>query len=242
MRRTNSLAALLLLLAAPIAADQSCVQLGPGTGLCSEIQGDLPREDLVYWESCDGTFENAYCWDILVLEEPYYGGFAEGFGGPAEVAGMRIYLTSMEGTASDDVDLYVWTAGIPGPGAVVAVVPAVVESIPVWPDVVAYDFDISADVGNRFYVGIWDDPEQGGCPWSWFIAADQNGPLGSPWTCIGPDWGYPTGWQDPSIVWGSTNSMGLGVYVRGAAGIGDHPGDRPAPHAPTWGQIKTVFS
>lgn len=241
MRYPLVLAACLAFLALPATGDGPCVMLGPGPGVVAEMPGDFPREEFVYWENCDGTFDNGYCWDIMVLEEPYYGGFAEGFVGPAEVVGMRVYLASISYTSVDDVDLFVWTAGIPGPGAVVAVVPDLVEGIPMWPDVGAYDFDIAADVGQRFYVGIWDDPELGGCPWSWFIAADEDGPGGSPWTFIGPGWGYPEGWQDPSMVWGHTASLGLGVYVRGAAGVDDSPSNRQPAESPTWGQIKAVF-
>jgi hypothetical protein len=58
--------------------------------------------------------------------------------------------------------------------------------------------EIEATVGPDFYVG-----HQGssGIHVPWWTAANENGSGGSPWTCIAPGVGYPTGWQHPAIVW-----------------------------------------
>ena len=46
-----------------------------------------------------------------------------------------------------------------------------------------------------------------------------------------PGIGYPTGWNDPSVVWGPTQSLGLGlVYVWNS----------PV-ESQSWGSIKSMF-
>ncbi len=56
-------------------------------------------------------------------------------------------------------------------------------------------------------------------------------PRRPPWTCIAPGIGLPTGWHDPSLVWGDTRSMGCGVYF-----------ERGTPVEPeTWGAVKSLY-
>jgi hypothetical protein len=59
----------------------------------------------------------------------------------------------------------------------------------------------------------------------------RDGPGGHPWTCIAPGIGYPSGWQDPSVVWGETQSMGCSVNFEQSTPI------EPA----TWAVVKALF-
>ncbi len=213
--------------------------LGPAEGVLTGDPG--PRDDAVLWENHDGTFENGYCWDWTVLEEPYQGAFAEGFMGPADVVGVRIYLTGVSTHDGDDVDIFVWGSGVEGPGPVLAMVSYQgVEQPPFWPEVRPYDFEIQAPVGQVFYVGLWDVPTLYGCPISWFICADEDGPYGAPWTYIPLESGYDPGWHSPDTVWGVTSSLGIGVYVQATSGVQEGT-LRPVEKSTTWGAIKALF-
>ena len=59
---------------------------------------------------------------------------------------------------------------------------------------------------------------------------------------MAPGIGYPTGWQDPTLVWGDTRSMFIGVsFSRDPSGIEEFPEEAPPTESPTWGQIKAIF-
>jgi len=218
-------------------------QLGPGAPGAVLQQTPWLEEPAVYQENCDGTFENGYCWRRDGVIDPYYGAFAERYHGPAGVVGIRVYLTTIyEPPYYRTSDLYIWGAGVSGPGAVLAMSPGIeFTAIPMWPDVGGFDFAISADVGPNFYVGSRANfgPEPGPC--DYFTAADCGGPGGSPWTFIAPGMGYPTGWQDPGLVFGETHAMGYGVYTAAEQGIEDPPLDGGLDPRTTWGQVKTLF-
>jgi hypothetical protein len=225
--------------AAEIAAGAASV-LGPTTG--QPAGGAVAPEfrDLEYWENHDGTFENAYAWRVGGIGDPYFGAFAEGYHGPVMVRGIRVYMTQIGFIEGETMDLFVWTAGIGEPGAVVAIVPEVrpnYEEIPYWPEVGGQDFEIGASVGPNFYVGARGNF---GIHVPWWYGADVGERGGSPWTCIAPGLGYTTGWNHPDIVFGEpTQSMGFGVYVETAQGIEDLP-EGEAPARTTWGRIKQL--
>jgi hypothetical protein len=205
-----------------------------------ETDSSFARDEWEYWENCDGTFETGYAWRRSGLEDPYYGAFAEGYHGPIQVRGIRIYLTQMGYWIGTSMDLYVWGGGIEEPGCVLAVIPEVVPyNIPYGPDFGANDFEIDASVGNNFYVGAQANfPET----WEWFVAADETNRGGSPWTCIAPRIGYPTGWNHPGVVFGAYElSMGIGVYVERPASVDELPEEGQSAESPTWGGIKALF-
>ncbi len=116
--------------------------------------------------------------------------------------------------------------------------------IPYWPAVGAFDFDLWVDVGDEFYVG-----EVGN--WSlehlcyWFIAADETGPGGSPWTCVNPTIGppYPAGWVEASAIpeWGNTKAYGIGVYYAETSGVSEMPLEEALHTRTTWGAVKSLF-
>jgi hypothetical protein len=128
-------------------------------------------------------------------------------------------------------DCYVWDGGVDStPGAVLAVFTGVsFSAIPPWPTVRQYDVAMDVSVTGPFTIGVWPEWLEGMI--DYFFAADENGPRGHPWTCIAPGIGYPSGWQDPSLVWPGARSMGCGVYFEHGT---------PA-ETETWGSIKALF-
>jgi hypothetical protein len=54
-------------------------------------------------------------------------------------------------------------------------------------------------------------------PCGYFVAADTNGFGGCPFSNIAPGIGYPTGWNNVSVVWGPTQSIGIGAWISGGA-------------------------
>jgi len=216
--------------------------IGAGNGTVTVISGETSLRDCEYWENCDGTFENAYGWRDQGVQDPYYGAFAEGFHGPAQVRGMRIYLTQQGAIGDETMDLFIWGSGIEEPGAVLQIIPHVApdpDSIPIWPDVGGLDYEIEAAVGYDFYIGARGN-FGGHVPW--WVGADVEGRGGSPWTCIAPGIGLPTGWNHPSIAFGEpTQAMGFGVFVETSAGVDELPEEGIADKRTTWGQIKAIY-
>ena len=80
--------------------------------------------------------------------------------------------------------------------------------------------------GNVTCAEIWATTSPG-----YIVAADLDGAGGHPWTYIAPGIGYPTGWNDPSIIWGTTQSLGLGGVFSGCS---------PA-ESRSWGSMKALF-
>jgi hypothetical protein len=219
-------------------------RLGPGRAGTVRLQTVVPGDADLYTEHCDGTFEDGYCWRRDGIGDPYYGAFAERFTGPAHVVGMRVYLSTIYDPPYERAsDMYVWGDGVIGPGAVLAVLPDVVfTAIPFWPEVGGFDFPITAETGPVFYVGSQADFGPGTEYCYYFNGADCNGSGGSPWTCVKPGLGYPSGWQSPSQIWGPTNAMGYGVYTADyLQGIGDAPADGSADPGTTWSAVKNLF-
>ena len=181
----------------------------------------------------DSSFECAYCWQFAGIVPPYYGAFGEGFDVGAFNVECGLYWFSQIGYyMGQPMDAYVWEGGVSGsPGAVLCVVHGIAGlNIGFWPSCTMSEVEIGCCVAGEFTVGYWADFADEAC--AWYICGDQNGFGGYPWTNVAPGIGYPTGWQDPTLIWGTTQSFGIGITVT------DHPS--PA-ESPTWGQIKAMF-
>jgi hypothetical protein len=198
--------------------------VGPGTDACATG---------VLIHNHDGSFESAYMWQYAGNRPPYYGAFGESYDlGAGTVSCGVFWLTAVPGDFwTFFTDCYIWEGGTDNsPGAVVGVVADVVFSnIPYWPSVGQNDVEMNIPVTGPFTVGYW--PDWLGITADWFCAADENGPGGHPWTCIAPGMGYPSGWQDPAIVWPNARSMGCGVYFEQGTPI----------ESETWGAVKALF-
>jgi hypothetical protein len=137
------------------------------------------------------------------------------------------------------VDVYVWEDGISEePGTVLALVTGVhLWIIPSWPGVARNDVEIGVDVQGEFSIGCWQVLYE-----DLYFAADHDEPGGNPWTCIAPGLGWPSGWQDPAIVWEDIRSMGMGVFFepRDPSGVDDFPEGWEEPGS-SWGRIKALF-
>ncbi len=184
----------------------------------------------------DDSFENAYCWQQEGVAPPYFGAFGEAFDlGQGEIECVAIWATTGSSHLSEPMTLYVWRGGIGSPPGEVLYMRSeqVLTNIPFWPSVGQNNLEVGEGwcVNETFTVGYWADFSLSEC-W-WYVASDESGVGGYPWTNIAPGIGYPTGWQDPSVVWESCRSLGIGVFF-------DAGGPSPA-QSPTWGRIKVLF-
>lgn len=162
----------------------------------------------------DGSAENAYCWEYGGLVPPYYGAFAECYNDAGRVCGIELQLTGI-GAPCTPCDLYVWSDAGGVPGNVLSYTSGA-NPCPVatWPNISAHDFAINpCAVNGPYWVGFWagvDSHEL--CPY--YVAADLDGCAGGcPMTNVAPGIGYPTGWQNVSIIWGPTQAIGIGAWV-----------------------------
>jgi len=212
-------------------------EVGPGRGVLAPAQRDNPCPYSELYLNFDGSAEDGYAWQYGGIVPPDFGSFAEGFDSiEGYVCGVQLLLTQTGNATGQPIDVYVWDmdgeCGIPG--AVLSVTtPVVVSGVAFWPSFSAHDID-TADAqsyGDGFYAGYWSGGWQGG-PAGFYCVADRDGFGGLPRTNIAPGIGYPTGWQDPSIVWGTTQALGIGAYAYGGA----------VPTVPTsWGKIKAMY-
>ena len=197
-------------------------QPSPLAGGCGELQSNA-----------DGTYENAYTWSSSAVSPPDYGAFAESFSGQATICAVVVDLTTLEGFHNGQtLDAYAWEDAGGEPGAVVSLVTGVDPGfIGIWPTVSRLEISIDGSpTGDTWWVGVWNAWPGAEDP-GWWIAADQDGPGGTPLTKIAPDLGYPTGWQDVNVVWPSTRAMGIGVesIVATPTRMG------------SWGGVKSLF-
>jgi hypothetical protein len=226
-------AALLMVLALAAAANATNpVSLGYSDETITHgPQGDACATGTLYVNH-DGTFENGYAWRYAGIAPPYYGAFAEGYDlGPGTLACAAMWFSHNGTFAGQTCDVYVWDSDGVNPTNVLGVVVGFAPSgVGFWPNITQHDCDVNVYCPGDFFVGFWGNWP--GVVQGWFIAADLDGFGGLPRTNIAPGIGYPTGWQDPSIVWGPTQSMGLGGYF----GEGGSPAENQ-----TWGSIKALF-
>ncbi len=225
--------AALALSAGPASAGIS--SLGPGA---SENVGPTrtPPCDATVLMNGDDTWENGYAWDGDAVAPPDYGGFAEGYEGTGTVCGMRFHFSSLSGYyAGQTLDAFVYDSDGLNPQNVLSVAVGVAIDPPaIWPQVSVHDVDTAdAGVNGGFFVGYW--PNWPGAMLGWFCAADLDGMGGMPRTHVVPDLGYPSGWQDPSVIWGlPTQAMGCDAYLI--------EGPPPTPvRVATWGAIKSLY-
>lgn len=207
-------------------------QLGP-----AETGAIIPSNS----DDCTGTpfhnhdlsFEGAYAWQYGGVIPPFYGAFAEGFNlGEVWIECGAMWATRIWDWDPHPYDMYIWEGGITSaPGNVLhVVVDCIPENVPLWPTMGENHAEIGYAVSGEFALGYWADFSSQQC--AWFLGGDIDGPGGFPWTCIVPGIGYPTGWQNPSIVWGQIRSLGLG---------GTHTEIPTSVKSETWGGIKRLF-
>jgi hypothetical protein len=211
------------------------VELGIGTGILVPSGDDNPCPGSTFLLNADGSYENGYAWRYGGIVPPYYGAFAEGYTGGGNVCGVGFFLSTLSGMYfGQNMDVYVWDSDGVNPNNVLGMTAGIVPgTIAIWPNISQHDIDITdADAGTGdFFVGYWGNWPGGSN--GWFVAADLDGFGGLPRTNIAPGIGYPTGWQDPSVVWGPTQSLGLGAYVGDVI---------PNPTVETtWGAIKNLY-
>lgn len=217
--------------AAPLAA-ASNASTGPGHGVVSpETRGDEAcGEFLIH---TDESYEMGYAWQYGGTAAPFFGSFAECFEGNATICNVVLDLTATNFT-SYRVDLYVWDTHGDCPGNVICVRPSVSPgAVAFWPAFSRHRLELpQCCVSGRWWVGYWGDWPNGGC--DYFVGADLDGPGGCPKNCIAPGIGFPSGWQNVSLAWGPTQSIGIGADVLPC---------EPTPiRESSWGRIKSLFA
>lgn len=219
---------------AGMASGSDPASVGVGQGVVLEGPGDdnpCPGSELDH--NSDGSYENGYAWQYGGIVAPYYGAFAEGYAVENDVCGLQLHLTTVSGIFSNQsFDAYVWDSDGTNPTNVLSITTNLHISMPaIWPEISAHDLDINdAYTYGDIFAGYWGNWP--GLYTGWYVAADLDGFGGMPRTNIAPGIGYPTGWQDPSIVWGPTQALGIGIY----SWYGIVP-----THETTWGELKALF-
>ncbi len=181
------------------------VKAGPRVNPC-------PGSDLLM--NADGSYEDGYTWWYGGEVAPYYGAFAEGYNASGTVCGQQYALTALTGMyVGQRLDAYLWSSDGCVPASVIRVDMGISISAPgIWPAVTLHDVNTSDEpVNGDFFIGYWG--EWPGAAAGWFVGADLDGVGGKPRTNIAPGIGYPTGWADPSIVWGPIQALGIAAYV-----------------------------
>jgi hypothetical protein len=192
---------------------------------------DGEMELIIVW---DGSAENGYCWQFAGNVEPDYGAWAECYTGTYVIQQWHFYFTQTGYYFGQMADFTVWGDGGGIPGNVIQIVRTPPGPIPFWPEVgaVKIPLDPPIQVELTFYVGYWPMWPGEGC--GWFTASDENGFPGARLTKIAPGIGYPTGWQDCTVVgtFAGCQSLGLGFWAKEVV--------VPTQES-TWGQIKALF-
>jgi hypothetical protein len=182
----------------------------------------------------DGSFENGFCWEFGgTVPGTTYGAFGEGYDlGYGMIECVAIWATQVGFWSGQPLDIYVWEGGVTGPPGEVTDVRtgAQLTNVPYWPSLGQSNIETSFFVQDEFTIGFWADFSAEIC--GWYVGADLDGLGGYPWTNIAPGIGYPTGWNNPAIAWGSCQSLGIGVYFSHYCSPVE---------AVTWGEIKSLF-
>jgi len=232
MKKLAILFALLGVVGAASAAENiGSVGIGVGQPVLGPDANPCPPAELCI--NYDGSAENGYCWQYGGIVPPYYGAFAECCEYVGCVCGIQLLLTGV-GYPCGPADLYVWADAGGMPGDVLMMTtgnnPCPVAS---WPSISTHDFAIpQTPVNGLFWFGYWSDWSAQPC--GYFVAADLDGFGGCPFTNIAPGIGYPTGWGNVSAVWGATQAIGIGAWVKAC-------GENPVQES-TWGQIKNLYN
>jgi len=217
-------------------ARENIGSVGMGRGIAVHGSDANPCPPATLYQNYDGTAENGYCWQYGGVVPPDYGAFAEGYslGGTCwYVCGLALWLTQVGYyTGGPVVDAYVYDSDGVNPSTVLGATTGISPgAIAYWPSISQNDVAITAvAVPGDFFVGYWSNWPGSLC--QFYCAADLDGFGGLPRTNIAPGIGYPTGWNDPSIIWGPTMAMGVGCWVSG-----------PTPtKETTWGAIKHLYN
>lgn len=184
--------------------------------------------------NADGEYEAAFHWQYDGVQPPYYGAFAECYTVDGEVCAAVFDFTRADPPAPGRLDAYVWADQAGEPGEVTCMV-AGVDPGPIasWPMASRHSIPLpdGCCVSGDWWVGYW--PEWPGNDALWSTTADLD-LIGCPFTNIAPGIGFPTGWQNVSVVWGPHGSLGIGAEVIPC---------EPTPIVQsTWGRIKTLYS
>jgi len=215
---------------APDNRPQEPGSVGIGNGIILP-GGDTPCPGELYM-NFEESPENGYCWQYGGVTAAGNGWFAEGYEYEGYVCGIRLYLTGL-GLPVEPCQLFIWDDAGGRPGNILSGV-TIVQPDPVatWPTVSLHDFLMpETSVSGRFWVGYWTYSMDRQCPY--YVAADLDGFGGHPVTFISPGLGFPAGWQDVSLVWGPTQSLGIAAWVNSGA--------PPATESTSWGRIKNAF-
>ncbi len=197
-----------------LARGKAARSIGPGIGRIKAGPRDNPCPGSDLLVNADGSYENGYTWWYGGEAAPYYGAFAEGYDATGTVCGQQYALTTLTGMyVGQRLDAYLWNSDGGNPTSVIGVDVGISISPPgIWPTFTLHDIDTADEpVNGDFFVGYWG--EWPGAIGGWWVAADLDGFGGEPRTNIAPGIGYPTGWADPSIVWGPTQALGIAAYV-----------------------------
>lgn len=224
---------------AAVAGPLDPTKVGPfreETGLGQAVAPALPRGGCGTVHMTAGpTYENGYAWRSGGVVAPYYGAFAECYPGGTltDVCSVICDFTQIGAYQGQTCDVYVWSSADGCPGNVLCSRPNLVPGeIAYWPAISRHVFSLEGCcVDEDVWVGFWGNwPGAGN---AWFIAADIDGTAGCPYTNISPGIGFPTGWQNVSVAWGPTTSLGIGCEI-------DHCYTTPV-RTSTWGAIKSLF-
>jgi hypothetical protein len=215
-------------------AKQNIGSVGKGHGIAVHSHDSNPCAGSNLMLNYDGSGENGYAWQYGGEVAPYYGAFAEGYNGNGCVCGVALFLTQVGYNTGQLVDAYVFGSDGNNPTTVLSTTTGLNPgSVAFWPSISESDLAVSnTPVSGDFFVGFWG--EWPGALAPFYIAADLNGFGGLPRTNIAPGIGYPTGWNDPSIIWGTTMAMGIGAYVTTDCIVPTHEA--------TWGAIKHLYN
>ncbi|MEZ4647655.1 MAG: hypothetical protein R3E97_02520 [Candidatus Eisenbacteria bacterium] len=231
MRKLTWLLAVTAMFVSGGAYASNVMSTGGGVGVLNDTY-DGSCGDLLF--NADGTYENGYAWAYGGTYAPYYGAFAEKYDTNRKVCSVVMDLTQTGNQAGRTCDLYVWedASGVPGPvlGVAFGHDPGTVAF---WPSISRHVGSVTANCSSTDatwvgYWGSWVDQIA-----AWFVTADLDGFGGSPFTCIAPGIGYPTGWNNVSIVWGPTQALGLGAEFVDC--------DVVPVENKTWGAIKSLY-
>jgi hypothetical protein len=209
------------------------LETGRGSGA---LQDDGTRDACgTFLLNTDQSYENGYAWSYGGVAPPYYGAFAEGYVYPSGVAcSVILDLTQIGYAAGQTLDAYAWADAAGYPGAVVNVSTGRNPGpIAFWPNLSRHVFPLAFQgvVSDLTWVGYWGNWP--GAHAGWFVGADLDGFGGCPVTNIAPGIGYPTGWNNVSIIWGPTQAIGCGGEFI--------PGGPTVVRQSSWGEIKALF-
>ncbi len=204
------------------------VQLPIADAILIEIKGGCGA-----WYGPGHDYETGFAWQYLGIGKDLSGSFAVQYEaeGRGQVCTVSLDVAQIGNQHGQRVDLYVWDSADGVPSAVLGVAADVdIGTTAIWPEAGRHRVGLEACVDGEFWVGFqgrWVGEEA-----PYFVAADLDGPARPSMTKVAPGLGYPSGWQDVSVVWQAA-TLGIGLELR------DCPVD-PTVEA-SWGDLKRQF-